>query len=226
MTEHKYHLSRLSANKKLGGLPASTQSTSTCPHRCSLKLNGCYAEFSNLATHWRAVSEGTRGVSLDEFCKQVKLLPRGQLWRFGQAGDLPGDGVTVDRGDLNKLVSANRGRSGFGFTHYDPALNADAIRHANANGFTVNLSAETLAEADEFAALGVGPVVVLLPQDAKDNFKTEAGNTVVVCPASLTEATCAICGACSVATRKSIIGFPAHGPGKTKAQKVFFAVKA
>lgn len=226
MTEHKYHLSRLSANKKLGGLPASTQSTSTCPHRCSLKLNGCYAEFSNLATHWRAVSEGTRGVSLDEFCKQVKLLPRWQLWRFGQAGDLPGDGVTVDRGDLNKLVSANRGRSGFGFTHYDPVQNAEAIRHANENGFTINLSAETLAEADEFHALGVGPVVVLLPQDTKENFDTLGGNTVKVCPATVSDTTCALCALCANPDRKTIIGFPAHGSGKAKAQKVFFAVKA
>ena len=37
-----------------------------------------------------------------------------------------------------------------------------AIADANANGFVVNLSADTLAEADELAALNVGPVVVVL----------------------------------------------------------------
>lgn len=176
--------------------------------------------------HWKDVSEGDRGVPLDEFCEQVKLLPKRSLWRHNQAGDLPGDGAAIDQESLRKIVAANRGRHGFTYTHFAPAPNAEAIRHANENGFTINLSAETLKEADEFHALGIAPVVVVLPIDAKDNFQTPAGNTVVVCPASISDTTCALCGVCAVASRKSIIGFPAHGTYKAKAQKVFFATKA
>jgi hypothetical protein len=39
---------------------------------------------------------------------------------------------------------------------------------------------------------------------------------VVICPATYPkeEITCASCKLCAIPTRKSIIGFPAHGTGK------------
>lgn len=224
---HQYHLSRLSANKKLGGIPASTTSNDTCPDRCSFKGNGCYAESGNLGIHFRAVSDRKRGTDLDTFCDQVRLLPRRQLWRWAQAGDLPGDGLRIHRPSLNKLVAANRGRSGYGYTHLSPfdPDNAEAIKYANGQGFTLNLSAETLAEADDYVALGVGPVVVTLPADQTENLTTPQGHTVIVCPASIGDTTCALCGVCAVATRKSIIGFPSHGSGKKRVEKVFWATK-
>jgi len=174
------------------------------------------------------VSEGKRGGTLEEFCLQVKSLPRFSLWRHNQAGDLPGDQTLINQQDLHKLVGANRGRHGFTFTHYDPRLpaNAEAIRRANEGGFTINLSAETLAEADEYVQLGVGPVAVILPIDQTTNFKTPAGNHVTVCPASVSNTTCALCAICSVANRRAIIGFPAHGSGKARAQRVFYMARA
>lgn len=226
--EHRYQMVRLSANEKLGGLPASTTSSSTCPPRCSLHNNGCYAEAGHSGINFRAVSEGRRGGTLDEFCVQVQLLPKRSLWRHNQAGDLPGSGGHIDRKSLDKIVNANRGRSGFTYSHYDPRIpnNAKAIREANEEGFTINLSAETIAEADEYAALGVGPVAVILPIAQTANFKTPAGNHVTVCPASVSNTTCALCAICAVPDRKAIIGFPAHGSGKAKAQAIFFAAKA
>lgn len=226
-TEHSYQLVRLSANAKLGGLPASSTSNDTCPDRCSFKGNGCYAEAGNLGINFRALSDRRRGTDLDTFCDQVRLLPKRQLWRWAQAGDLPGDRKKIDRESLNKIVSANRGRSGFGYTHYDPADpdNAEAIRYANAEAFTMNLSAETLEQADEYVALGVGPVVVTLPADQTENLKTPEGHTVLVCPASIGDTTCALCGVCAVSARKSIIGFPSHGAGKKRVEKVFWAAK-
>lgn len=227
-TEHRYHLTRLSANMKLGGIPASVTSHSSCPDRCSLKSNGCYSEAGPLSWHWRRVSDGRRGTDLDDFCAQVKSLPKWSLWRHNQAGDLPGDQVLINHEDLHRIVQANRGRLGFTFTHYDPALphNASAIREANEQGFTVNLSAETLDEADAFFALGIAPVVVILPVDQTTTVKTPAGNTVMVCPATISNTTCAICAICAKPDRKFVVGFPAHGSGKAKAQKVFFAAKA
>lgn len=226
MQKHRYQLTRLSANKKLGGLPASSTSMSTCPTRCSFRDNGCYASSGPIFVNWRALSDGRRGTDLDEFCEGVRKLPKQQLWRWAQAGDLPGDGARINRTALNKIVHANRGRSGFGYSHYNPRLkkNSEALRHANENGFTLNLSAETLAEADEFVALNLAPVVVVLPTEQRGNLKTPGGNTVVVCPASLgPEVTCATCAICANAGRKFVVGFPAHGSGKKRVVKIFNA---
>lgn len=221
--EHKYHLTRVSGNAKTGPIPVSTTSKSTCPDACPLKRNGCYAESGPIALHWGAVSTKGRGYDLEEFCSQIKRLPRKQLWRYGQAGDLPGEANQINFDDLEKIVEANQGRSGFAYTHYpaDKPENARAITFANSNGFVINLSANNLSHADELAELGIAPVVTLLPEGAEKALKTPAGRHVSVCPASVRDdISCATCGICAT-HRKAIIGFPAHGTGKNKAQKVF-----
>jgi len=222
--EHRYHLTVRSRNGKTGPIAVSTSSKSTCPKRCKLKGNGCYAESGPLAIHWKNVSTGSRGSNLFDFCTELRKLPKHQLWRFGQAGDLPGNGHTINHSSLDAIVHANRGRNGFAYTHYDPRIpeNATAIKSANDAGFTINLSAETLDEVDEFVALGIAPVVVVLPADQTTSVKTPAGNTVTVCPEAISDTTCAICAICASSTRKSVIGFPAHGEGKARAEKVFF----
>lgn len=221
--QHTFHMTRLSGNEKTGAIPVSTTSRSTCPDRCSLKNSGCYAESGRIAIHWDRVSRG-QGKTLEGFCEDIRGLPKYQLWRYGQAGDVPGDGRVIDKVALEMITHANRGRHGFGYTHYDPRIptNAEAIRQANDQGFTLNLSAETLVEADEYVGMGVAPVVVLLPIDQTANFRTPAGNHVTVCPASVSNTTCALCAICAVAGRKAIVGFPAHGTGKAKAQRVFY----
>lgn len=223
--DHRYRLTRISSNEKTGGIPVSTTSKSSCPTRCSYDGNGCYAQSGPLSWQWAKLEVG--GLTIDEFCEQVRALPRHSLWRHNQAGDLPGDGVLIDEVDLKKIVSANRGRHGYTYTHYDPRIlhNAEIIAYANANGFTVNLSAETLEDAGEFAALRIGPVVTVLPIQQTANSTTRKGHSVQVCPASISNTTCALCGVCAVATRKSVIGFPAHGSGKARVQRVFFMQK-
>ena len=221
-----YHMTRVSANKKTGPIPVTTSSRDTCPSTCSLKGNGCYAESGPLAIHWSAVTAGKRGGTLADLATQIRKLPRHQLWRWAQAGDLPGDGTVIDALALENVVQANRGRRGFGYTHYDPRIpaNAAAIRLANFDGFTISVSAETLEQADELSDLKVGPVVVLLPADATRPTTTPAGRLVTVCPAAVRDdVSCATCGICQHPTRKAIIGFPAHGSGKKKAQAMFFA---
>jgi hypothetical protein len=222
---HTYHFTRASANAKTGPIPVTTSSSSTCPTICPLRANGCYAEYGPLKLHWSAVDSGKRGGSLDALCVDIKALPKHQLWRWGQAGDLPGNGQLIDQAALRKVVAANGGRHGFAFTHYDPFIvqNAEAVRTANQAGFAVNLSANNLEHADRLHALGVAPVVVVLPKDTTKPFKTPAGNHVSVCPAAVREdVTCATCGICAVSSRKAIIGFPAHGTGANKAQAVLF----
>ena len=222
---HTYHMTRISGNKKTGPIPVTTSSRSTCP-TCPLKGNGCYAEGGPLRLHWDKVSTGGRGGTLDELCDEIRTLPKRQLWRWAQAGDLPGDHDRIDVMAMAELVDANDRRHGFAFTHYDPrvGVNALAITEANARGFTVNMSANDLEHADELHALGIGPVVVVLPIDQTKPTKTPAGRHVSVCPAAVRDdVTCASCGICAVPHRRAIIGFPAHGSGAKKAQAMFFA---
>ena len=222
---HNYHFTRVSGNSKTGPIPVTTSSKSTCPASCPLMDNGCYADNGHLALHWRRVSDGSRGCTLDALCDKLRQLPRHQLWRWAQAGDLPGDGTLIDGAAMEQLTHANRNRQGFGFTHYDPAKgnNAEIIAKANDEGFAINLSADTLEEADEFVALGIAPVVVVLPIGTNKPMMTPAGNFVAICPATQRDdVQCANCGICASSERKAIVGFPAHGSGAKKAQAIFF----
>jgi hypothetical protein len=178
-----------------------------------------------MSLHWHKVTKGVAGDSWDAFTAQIAALPVGQPWRHNQAGDLPGDGDAVDAAKLSALVNANRGKLGWTYTHkpMDIARNRKAVADANANGFVVNLSADTLAEADELAALNIGPVVVVL--DAQDGQRadtvTPAGRRVVTCPATYRDnVTCASCLLCARGNRTTIVGFPSHGTYRKAAAAV------
>lgn len=206
------HLTRASTNVKTGPIPVSTSSADTCPPSCPFRAKGCYAASGPLAIHWAKITSGGRGLNWQAFCDTIASLPRGQLWRHNQAGDLPGEGEYIDHNALSKLTNANKGRRGFTYTHkYGSASNREAIRSSNRNGFTINLSANNLAHADELASLKCGPIVVVLPSDQTKNTYTPAGRKVVVCPATQSDSvTCASCGLCQK-QRGAIVGFPAHG---------------
>lgn len=219
-----YHLTRISHNRKTGLMPVTTTSADSCPPSCSFRGNGCYAESGPLALHWTAVTAGRRGGTFEALLEGIRALPRDTLWRHNQAGDLtpiaPG---VIDAQLLLQLAMANRGRLGFTYTHYKMTPeNAEAVRHANTLGFTINLSAETLEQADQYAALGVAAVAVVLPTDATQIIRTRAGRAVVVCPASLGMTDCLHCGLCQQRRRKVIVGFPAHGSAKAKVHAVFW----
>jgi len=218
-----YHLVRVSRNRKTGPIPVTTTSANSCPPSCGFKGNGCYAESGPLAIHWRHVSDGRRGHTFDELLKDIATLRRHALWRHNQAGDLtPEAPGVIDARQLTKLAMANRGRRGFTYTHYPPTpANQAAILNANRLGFTVNLSAETLVQADAYADLGIAPVVVVLPQGLAKPTQTPAGRQVIACPASTGNSDCLNCGICQQRDRASIVGFPAHGSGAGRVQAVF-----
>lgn len=209
------HLTPKSANAKTGPIPVSTTEARTCPPSCPLRDKGCYAKGGPLGLHWRAVSLHKRGMAWADFCQAIAALPEGTLWRHNQSGDLPGEGESVNRAELEALVSANRGKRGFTYSHKHNASALESIWWANRNGFTVNLSANDLVHADKLADTGAGPVCVLLPQEAKQNTFTPAGRKVVLCPATQRDGvSCATCRLCSRADRSVIVGFPAHGIAK------------
>lgn len=207
------HLTLKSANVKTGPIPVSTTERDSCPADCAMRAE-CYAASGPLALHWSAVSAGTRGTSWGQFCESIAALPDGQLWRHNQAGDLPQVDGTVDAVKLGQLVAANQGKRGFTYSHHRDAASLAWIRHANAWGFTVNLSANDLRDADALADTGAGPVVVVLPSTQTENTTTPAGRKVVVCPATQRDdVSCATCQLCQ-RQRGTIVGFPAHGTRK------------
>lgn len=221
------HLTLKSKNVKTGEIPVSTSASDTCPDSCPMKAeNTCYAKSGPLNLHWMKVSQGIRGMSFKDFCSTVASFSIGQLWRHNQAGDLAGKNQNVDANKLRSLVAANKGKKGFTYTH-KPVLGSDKqskhnkkwIKFANQNGFTVNLSADSIEDADKKARLKIGPVVVVLPFDAPKSFLTPDGNKVIVCPAQQKEGvSCASCQLCQK-QRGVIVGFLAHGTNKNKLNK-------
>lgn len=218
----RYHLTLRSDNKKTGPIPVSTTSADTCPPKCG-QFKTCYAKGGPLLIHWRRMSRS--GLTFPRFLKAVRALPEGSFWRHNQAGDLPGEGARIDAAKLRLLAEANKGRRGFTFTHKPlSARNADAVLGANLAGFTINLSADTLKEADEKKARGIAPVVVVVPEDVRRGFRTPAGNLVVICPAVTHGVTCKDCRLCAWAEREVIIGFPAHGFARGKIKSDFVQI--
>lgn len=214
-----YHFTPKSANVKTGPLPTTTTAANTCPPSCAM-FNTCYAKGGPQAMHWNKVTAGERGGSLTDLCASVAALPENQLWRHNVSGDLPGIGERINGRDLQRITAANKGKRGFTYTHKRPHIadNAAHIQRANRDGFTINLSANTLEEADEFYALGIAPVVTVLPVEQTENVLTKSGIRVVVCPATQRDdITCATCKLCSVQRRGVIVGFPVHGSRKRMA---------
>jgi hypothetical protein len=163
------HFVLVSQNAKTGAIPVSITERASCWPGCALYEQGCYAETGALGFHWNRVSRGAIGGSWEDLCDQIAALPSGRLWRYAQAGDLPGYGPVIDGAKLQQLVAANAGKRVIAFTH-KPALGDDAVAVANRQqiaaavdaGFVINLSADNPEQADRLAELGIAPVATIL----------------------------------------------------------------
>ena len=215
MTVH-VALTMSSKNVKVGAMPASTTSEGTCPPTCSFIVDGkktCYPKvgfFTRL--HWEAVSSGKRGDNWNAFCSRVGTFPIAQRWRHNVAGDLYGSRGRLNRRNCMRLARSAKHTRGWTYTHYRGARNLETVKAMNSvGGFTVNMSADTMREADTFFAAGL-PTVVVLPMDAPHRGNvTPMGVPIVVCPAQTQDTmTCLKCGLCQIGQRKSIVGFLAH----------------
>jgi len=226
----RFHLTLNSRNSKTGRMPVATSSKDTCPVHCALRKRICYAMFGPVGLVWEAVSIGVYGDDLRGFLAKIAKLPDGTLWRYGQAGDLPGNGRKVDRRALDRIVAFQEGRRGFAYTHYMARPrgwcwerwsaadvtkhNMAAIREANQRGFCVNVSADDLDDADRLADLEIGPVVVLLPSRTDRDTSTSNGREVRLWAHHSIGVTCRECGLCAQVDRPFLLGFPAHGSGR------------
>lgn len=215
----RYSFTKVSGNSKTGPMPVTLTEKASCPDSCPLKNNGCYASAGRLNIHW---NKGMK-LSLSQLTANIAALPPGKLWRHNVAGDFILENERIDRRAMVQIVKANTGRKGFGYTHAQPQVgsNATLIKYANQNGFALNLSADSLVEADKLAALNIAPVVTILPAGQTENTTTPAGRKVVVCPNYKNpNIQCIDCGLCQK-QRSAIVGFPAHGIQLTKVNAVF-----
>ena len=220
------HLTPVSSNRKTGAIPVSTTESKSCPKECGIS-DECYAGLGHLGMWWKKVNNHQYGDNWDAFCKRVRKFRRNTLWRHNQAGDLPKDenqSADVDKLDSDKclaLAKASSHTDGWTYTHYDPTdeHNNSVIDGMNKiGGLVVNLSADTMEQADEYHALGIAPITVVLPEDApnKGN-KTPNGLPILVCPAQVAdEIACDTCKVCQKRDRKCIVGFKAHGSRRKK----------
>ena len=222
-----------SGNTKTGHIPVSTSDMNSCPERCPF-LAQCYASFGHTIIHWKKVP--VRGTDWATFIRKIAALPKGQLWRHNEAGDLPARNGRINAAALQALVKANKGRRGFTYTHHAlTEANIAAIRHANANGFTVNVSCETVGQVDYVRSLGL-PAVLTIPKGERVPTQTPDGNQVRRCPAETSaeaikagrdvkKIQCSNCGICANPDRSCAIGFITHGPGAKRASEAIFKVR-
>jgi hypothetical protein len=214
----------ISSNAKTGPIPTTTSDRSTCWTGCPFYDKGCYAKSGPQALHWRKVSAGERGYEWDAFLRLIRKLNRGQLWRHNVSGDLPivADGI-IDGNKVVELADANRGRKGYTYTHHPLTdTNLGVIKYANAAGFTVNVSTESVEAADRIMSEHKIPAVAVVNSDKTDRFyRTESGRKVITCPATLHDnVTCATCGLCQQSDREFIVAFPAHGTAKKTVNEI------
>ena len=121
----RFGLTLVSRNRKTGPIPVATSSSDTCPSTCALLTKGCYAKTGPIKLAWDRVEKN--GMDFKAFLAAVRKLPRRQLWRYGQAGDLP-----ASPDDIKALAQANAGRPVLAYTH---RRDFDAIKDGTfANG--------------------------------------------------------------------------------------------
>jgi hypothetical protein len=223
--EQQFHMTAESGNRKTGKIPVSTTCRSSCPPDCPYKDGkGCYGDAFPLRLHWDRLSQQQRNEhTFRMFVRQVSSLSTDQRWRHNQCGDLPGKGNRLAKSKCLELARAAAHTQGWTYTHKRLSpTNVAIIREMNQLGFTVNVSALSLAHLDKLPA--DLPAVVVLPWDfAGKMTKSPGGLPVLRCPATHegSPMTCEACGGkdgplCWRQQRGYAIGFPAHGPWARK----------
>jgi hypothetical protein len=218
-------------NDQTGKMLTITAERRTCPPSCAFYDDGCYALYGKLRINWPKVFQ--RGMELAQLVLEIMAyglrmsrLLKVVYARYGQAGDLPGEGEEIDAKAVKTLAKAARqGKVRlFGYTHKPMTkANKKIVKWANENGFVINLSANGLKDADRLANLGIAPVAVAVA-DTSAKYTPE-GKKIAYCPTKMgVDIQCDTCGLCAIAERKAIIGFPAHGTGKNHVKRIVEAL--
>jgi hypothetical protein len=239
---HAIGVTNSSGNGKIGRIPATWSTKSTCPPSCPFlkipegkKGEGCYwfSGYRTRAIGNRLAADPARGFDKDQFIGWILTLPVGQLWRDRVGGDqlpdlgLDPTGETIDAEQLRQVTRANKRRKarGFGFTHYDVIDNLHnraEIQKAANDWFTLNASANNIRHALQIRkAAPLLSIAVTVPSDYKIKDQTIDGLRLILCPNHWNKKiTCQQCQLCAIPRRDYAIALPAHGTGKTAANLI------
>lgn len=236
-----------SSNPKTGNIIQSYSARYTCPNRCPLKGNGCYADSYHTSRQWdrcndeedkRYIANGN-DLTLDLMSSVALHAKRGEksiLFRHNVAGDiaLPNSDL-IDDERLNTIVEScskvssnlNINLMGYTYTHCSLTMqNFNKVKKAQAKGFVVNFSCETTEEVKEVKRMNCNAVMTSInPQETVKALKTE-GFKALQCPAQTNEdMNCKRCKLCA-RNREAVIIFEVHGNGSKKAKKVIMLKNA
>ena len=212
----KFHFVPKSGNKKTGFMPVTYNSRLSCPDSCIFKNNGCYADNYHTRLNWDKVTSGERGGTFKELLNNIKALKPGTIWRACIAGDIPSNNKgVISRTYIKGITEANQGLKGYTYTHnrLDIGENISLLKTANKQGFTVNISTETEAAADNAVLNNLPAVIVVKSTEKRRSWLTKNKNKILVCPAQdeTKNVNCIDCGLCQNRPKNLIIAFLAHG---------------
>ena len=209
-----FHFVKKSGNKKTGFMPVTYNSRLSCPDSCIFKNNGCYAENYHTRLNWDKVTSGERGGTFKELLNNIKALKPGTIWRACVAGDIPSNNKgEISRTYIKGITEANKGLKGYTYTHnrLDIGENISLLKTANKKGFTVNISTETEAAADNAILNSLPAVIVVKSTETRRTWFTKNKNKILVCPAQTSGINCIDCQLCQSRPKNLIIAFLAHG---------------
>lgn len=212
----KYRFTALSDNIKTGPMPNVYSDKTSCPDTC-LFIKKCYPNFGPANIWWSKTND-----SLDSLIENIGTIKKGKLWRYGVAGDLPGNNRRIDKTALRRIIKANKGKRGFTYTHKPLTEDNIAIlKESNNNGFTINVSCDTFDQVRNANNLGL-PAVVVLPRTTPDKFKIDGNIPVLACPVEkkANKIQCIDCGWCAMPNRSFVVGFHAHGNNASTIDKM------
>ena len=223
LSSARFHLSRVSKNKKTGPIPVTTTSRNSCPPTCAMRP-ACYGMLGPLALHWDRVSDGSRGKGWRDHLNDLLTLPFCSPLRLNQVGDLPASNGRLSRRYLVQLITAVRLRKlqAWTYTHHDPTKgeNAALLRRAFRSGLTVNVSTESVEAADRAIAADLPATITVPSTEQRTTWRTPDGNLVMVCPAQRRETDCSQCMLCHKRGKRVVIAFTAHGTRKATADQL------
>jgi len=224
----KFHFIKKSGNKKTGFMPVTYNSRLSCPDSCIFKNNGCYADNYHTALNWDKVTSGERGGTFKELLNNIKALKPGTIWRACVAGDIPSNNKgEISRTYIKGITEANQGLKGYTYTHnrLDIGENISLLKTANKQGFTVNISTETEAAADNAVLNSLPTVIVVKSTETRRAWFTKNKNKIIVCPAQTNGVNCIDCQLCQHRPKNLIIAFKAHGNQAKKIDKILDNIK-
>lgn len=230
-----------SANEKTGDIIQSYSARSTCPNRCPLKRNGCYADNYHTSRQW----DRCENVADPRYVSNYKdltlalieaIAPRAKrgvaevLFRHNVAGDIAHENSNIiDASRVNTIADACKSAGelvgvtvrGYTYTHCSiSARNAEVIHEALAKNFIINFSCETVGEVMKANELECYNVIASIdPEETIRDLKA-VGIKAVQCPAQTHDnVSCESCKLCS-RPRVTTVVFKIHGNGSNKARKV------